>query len=745
MFDRTFGILQRMGRSFMLPIAILPVAGLLMGIGTTFTNEITLEMYHLDQWMGDGTALNALFTIMKDAGQTVFTNIAVIFAIGVAIGMTKKDRETAALAAFLAYMVMNTTMSALLVHDGQILSDGTIIGNLGEGTVASVCGIWTLQTGVFGGIIVGMGVACLHNRFREIEFPQVFAFFGGQRFVPIISILVYMAVGVLMYYVWPFFQLWCSNLGTLVTGTGYLGTMIFGVVKRALIPLGLHHVFYLPFWQTAVGGTMEIGGTVYEGGQNIFFAQLADPDTVKFSADACRYFSGEVIFMIFGLPGAALAMYHCARPERKKEVGSMLLSAALTSMLTGITEPLEFSFLFAAPVLFGVQVILAGSCYMVAQMLDITIGLTFSGGLLDFITLGVMQGNAKTNWILVIPVGMIYFFLYYTSFRFLILRFDLKTPGREEEKISIVPLTPEEWKLDGKPSGDGGSMLEILLKGLGGGENIEAVDCCATRLRCSVRDEKKINEDLLNRTGHSGMLLRGRNIQIIYGPQVSVIKSRLEDCISSQAGSALQPGDMVKPVPQRDIGYKFSPEIKEENRKLSADRARIVGRAGEPAQKKTPPDEPPEIIPQAVCAPAEGKVLKLSEVDDLIFSSELLGKGFAIIPEEGRIYAPLDGVIGEIFDTNHAVAIRGTKGANILIHVGLDTASLKGKYFENHVAAGSKVKKGDLLLSFDMAQIREAGYEIVTPVVVSNTDLYAEVTEPEKEYARMGEEVIFLR
>ena len=433
MKDKIFGVLQRVGRSFMLPIAILPVAGLLLGIGSSFTNATTIETYGLESILGEGTVLNALLTIMSSAGNIIFDNLPIIFAVGVAIGMAKKEKEVAALAAMISFFVMNATINGMLKVMGDILEDGSLAGDVLSGTVVSVCGIQTLQMGVFGGIIVGLGVAALHNKFYKIQLPNALSFFGGSRFVPIISTITYVGVGILMYFIWPVVQNGIYALGGLVTGTGYIGTLIFGIIKRALIPFGLHHVFYLPFWQTAVGGTMEVAGQIVEGGQNIFFAQLADPATVHFSADATRYFSGEFIFMIFGLPGAALAMYRCAKPEKKKQAGGLLLSAALACMLTGITEPLEFSFLFAAPILFVVQVILAGAAYMIAHVLNIAVGLTFSGGLLDLFLFGILQGNAKTSWLLIIPVGIIYFILYYVIFTVLIKKLNLKTQGREDD------------------------------------------------------------------------------------------------------------------------------------------------------------------------------------------------------------------------------------------------------------------------------------------------------------------------
>ena len=369
MKDKIFSVLQRVGRSFMLPIAILPVAGLLLGIGSSFTNATTIETYGLTSLLGNGTILHALLVIMNKVGSAVFDNLPLIFAVGVAIGMAKKEKEVSALSAVIAYFVMNTAINAMLTITGQILENGEIAESVLEGTITSVCGIQSLQMGVFGGIIVGLGVAALHNRFYRIQLPNALSFFGGTRFVPIISTIVYMFVGILMYFVWPVVQNGIYALGSLVTGSGYVGTLIFGLIKRALIPFGLHHVFYMPFWQTAVGGTMEVAGQMVQGGQNIFFAQLADSANIAhFSADATRYFSGEFIFMIFGLPGAALAMYHCAKPEKKKAAGGLLLSAALACKATCITEPLEFSFLFVAPALFVVQVILAGTAYMIAHL-----------------------------------------------------------------------------------------------------------------------------------------------------------------------------------------------------------------------------------------------------------------------------------------------------------------------------------------------------------------------------------------
>ena len=341
MKDKIFGVLQRVGRSFMLPIALLPVAGLLLGIGSSFTNPTTIETYNLGGVIYEGGVLYTILDIMSRTGSAVFDNLALLFAMGVAIGMAKKEKEVAALSGAIAYLVMNTAISVLIMAKGGVEA-------MAENSTTSVLGITTLQMGVFGGIIVGLGVAALHNKFYKTELPQVLSFFGGTRFVPIVCTVVYLIVGIAMFYLWPFVQLGISKLGGLVLNSGYAGTWIYGILERALIPFGLHHVFYMPFWQTELGGSMMIDGSVVTGAQNIFFAELASKSTDVFSVSATRFMSGKFPFMIFGLPAAAFAMYKTARPEKKKVVGGLLLSAALTSMLTGITEPLEFTFIFVA-------------------------------------------------------------------------------------------------------------------------------------------------------------------------------------------------------------------------------------------------------------------------------------------------------------------------------------------------------------------------------------------------------------
>ncbi len=693
MKDKIFGVLQRVGRSFMLPIAVLPVAGLLLGIGSSFTNETTIATYGLQGILGNGTVLHALLMIMSKAGNVIFDNLPIIFAVGVAIGMAKAEKEVAALSAMISFFVMHASINAVLLLAGKVLADGTIAPDVLEGTIASVCGIQTLQMGVFGGILVGLGVAALHNRFYKIELPNALSFFGGSRFVPIISTVTYVGIGILMYFIWPAVQNGIFALGGLVTGTGYFGTLIFGIIKRALIPFGLHHVFYMPFWQTAVGGTMMVDGNLIQGGQNIFFAQLASSDVTHFSADATRYFSGEFIFMIFGLPGAALAMYRCAKPEKKKAAGGLLLSAALACMFTGITEPIEFSFLFVAPMLFAVQVILAGSAYMVAHILNIAVGLTFSGGLLDLVIFGVLQGNAKTSWLRIIPAGIVYFLLYYVLFSFLIKKFDLKTPGREDDDEETKLYTKADVNARRTEAKEGESCSQAenskdsrsaaIAMGMGGRNNITSVDCCATRLRCSIADSSLVDEKLLKSTGAVGVIVKGQGIQIIYGPQVTVIKSELEAYLAEEheedtaetTDGVENMGTKVTAETEASVNLAESKNIAENVHKLYS--------------------------------PFQGVLKPITEAPDEAFASKAMGDGYLVMPENGTVVAPEDGEVMFVFPSKHAIGLKAADGTEYLLHIGVDTVKLNGEGFTVFVSDGQKIKKGDKLMEFDPAYIRE--------------------------------------
>lgn len=742
MKDRIFEVLQRIGRSFMLPIAILPVAGLLLGLGSSFTNETTIATYHLGKVLGDGTILHALLVIMNKVGSAVFDNLPLLFAVGVAIGMAKKEKEVAALSAVIAYFVMNISISAMLELNGEILEDGSVAEDVLTGTIASVCGINTLQMGVFGGIIVGLGVAALHNRYHKISLPNALSFFAGSRFVPIISTIVYMFVGIALYFIWPVVQNGIYALGGLVTGSGYLGTLIFGIVKRALIPFGLHHVFYMPFWQTAVGGTTEVAGQVVQGGQNIFFAQLADASHVThFSADATRYFSGEFIFMIFGLPGAALAMYQTAKPEKKKQAGGLLFSASLTSMLTGITEPIEFSFLFVAPVLFVVQVILAGAAYMIAHLLNIAVGLTFSGGFLDLFLFGILQGNEKTSWLRIIPVGIIYFLLYYVIFSFLIRKWDLKTPGREDDGGEVKLYTKADVNAkksvngDGRKEKNGDTLSETITRGLGGKKNIDGVDCCATRLRCTVFRADLVDDALLRSTGASGVIHKGNGVQIIYGPHVTVIKSNLEEYLETAPDIEYR---------QDNVESASDAKYSQNNRKNASDVGQYSERAeriqdieyrqdnAKMAQEEQQQPKESETVEKVVktvtiSSPITGKAADLSTAPDEAFAGRMMGDGAVVTPTEAVVTAPEDGEVAFVFETKHAIGFTTDSGLSLLLHMGIDTVKLDGKGFTVFVENGQKVKKGDLLMKMDLDYLQAHAPSMASPVLCTELEDHQKV------------------
>ena len=702
-----FGILQRVGRSFMLPIAILPVAGLLLGLGSSFTNETTLATYNLLGVMGPGTVPYFIFSVLGKCGGVIFDNLPLIFAIGVAIGMARQEKEVAALAAAVSFLVMHSAISAMITLTGGA-------ENLLEGSTASVLGITSLQMGAFGGIIVGLGVAALHNRFYKVQMPQVLSFFGGTRFVPIISTLVFALVGILMFFIWQPIQEGINALGMLVYSSGYFGTFLFGMIKRLLIPFGLHHVFYLPFWQTAVGGTMEVAGTVVAGAQNIFFAQLADPTVTHFSTAGTWCFTGEFVLYIFGFPGAALAMYRCAKPERKKQVGGLLLSAALTSILTGITEPLEFSFLFVAPVLFVISSVFAGLAYMLCHILNITVGLTFSGGFIDLALFGILQGNEKTSWLLIIPLGIIFFLAYYFLFSFLIKKFNFKTPCREDGDQETKLYTKADYnaRKSGESTGSGDQVSAAIAQGLGGAANIKDVDCCATRLRCTVTDGSKVDQALLKSTGAAGVVQKGQGVQVVYGPQVNIIKANLEDYLRS--GAARQAVPAVEAAPTE----ASAPEAP----------------AAHGALVKT-------IV---IGSPFHGEAAPVTASPDPAFAEKMMGDGAAVVPCEGVVTAPCDATISFFLDTNHAIGLELEDGVEMLIHVGINTVALKGEGFHALVKEGDQVKKGDRLLEFDLEFIRENATSVSSPVLFTSMEDNQELRLLKAGHVKPGEDLLAL-
>lgn len=696
MKDKIFGVLQRVGRSFMLPIALLPVAGLLLGIGSSFTNETMLAAYGLNSVIHPGTLIYTILDVMSQTGNAVFNNLALLFAMGVAIGMARKEKEVAALSGAVAYIIMNTAIQAMINAAGGVEA-------MPANSTTTMLGITTLQMGVFGGILVGLGVAALHNKFYKIELPQVLAFFGGTRFVPIVSSIVYLVVGIAMFYIWPVVQNCIAALGALVLASGYAGTFIYGLLERALIPFGLHHVFYMPFWQTAVGGTAIIDGVTVTGAQNIFFAELASKSTTVFSVSATRFMAGKFPFMMFGLPGAALAMYQCAKPEKKKAAGGLLLSAALTAFLTGITEPLEFTFIFVALPMYAVHCVLAGLSFMLMHILNVGVGMTFSGGLIDLVLFGVMQGNAKTHWVWVVVVGAVYFVLYYIIFRFMISKFDYKTPGRDDaEEVKLYTRADVNARNTASSSVPAGNdpVSAMIVEGLGGAANLADVDCCATRLRCTVNDAALVKQDVLKASGASGVICKGNGVQVVYGPKVAVIKAKLEDYLESTPKNPV-----VAPSP-----------------------------AAAPAAKDT-----------VLSACLNGTVVPLADVKDEAFASGVLGDGIAIEPSDGELVAPADGEISSTFETHHAVGMTTADGAELLMHIGIDTVKLGGKHFTYLVNEGDKVKKGQPLIRFELEAIKAEGYPVTTTLIVCNTDDYAAVAAKASGTVKQGDALLELK
>lgn len=692
MKNRILSTMQRIGKSFMLPIAILPIAGLLQGIAMALTNQSMIEAYQLESVLGEGTLIYSFMFILKNVASAIFDDLPLIFAAGVSLGMAKKEKGVAVLSAVIAFFVMHTTINSMLMIDGQLLSNGTVSSDVIQGTITSMCGIQTLEMGAFGGILVGLGVSFLHNRYYKIEFPDVFSFFGGTRFVPIISTLVFIIVGIIMFYIWPIIQNSIYSLGHFITGTGYIGTFIFGIIKRCLVPFGLHHLFYLPFWQTAVGGTMVVDGTIVQGAQNIFFAQMTDPNLVHYSVEATRYFTGEFIFMIFGLPGAALAMYQCADFKNKKACGGLLLSAALTSMFTGITEPIEFSFIFVAPILFGVQVLLAGSAYMVAHILNITVGLTFSGGLIDFIMFGVLQGQSKTNWMMIIPVGIVYFLLYYIIFKYLIIKYNLKTLGRDGYQEITVFKNSEKSKDENNPVD---LQSVYVIKGLGGRSNFKELDCCVTRLRATILDMNKIDEGLLKQSGAAGVVCSGEVIQVIYGPRASIIKAKLEEYLENNRDD-----DIESSIVDNNI-YELNSIV-------------------------------------------NGVVKELSDSKDEMVAKKLLGDGLIILPEDNIIRSPCKGKITMIFPTKHAIGITLENNLELLIHFGINTVALNGKGFKLFVENNQDVMPGDILWKVDLDYIKANAVSEEIMIIVINASKDTEFVKLYG-YKEQGELIGFIK
>lgn len=722
--SRIFLTLQTIGRAFFLPVSILPVAGLLLGLGASFTNEKTIAYYHLEKLLAQGTFLNYILTIMNNVGLAVFANLPLIFAMAVAFGMAKKERGVAVLSAGLSFIIMHTTIKTLLVFNGTISPSGEISEKVLNGAIGTVLGIQTLEMGVFGGIITGLGVAFLHNKFYKTKLPAAISFFSGVRFVPIICTFSYIIVGAVSFLIWPFIQQGIYAIGSVVMSTGDVGIFIFGFMERILIPFGLHHIWYIPFWQTGLGGSAVVDGVMQYGAQNIFFAELASPNTKHFSIEAAKFMTGKYSFMMAGLPGAALAMYHCAKPEKRKIVGGLLFSAALTSFLTGITEPIEFTFLFVAPFVFVIHCIFAGLSFALMSILKIAIGTTFSCGLIDLTLFGILPGNSKTNWLMILPVFVLYFTVYYFFFKFVILKWNLKTPGREDDTEEVKLYTKNDYNTMRDERKKGvvleDTVSQAIINGLGGLDNFGDVTCCATRLRMQINNMDLVNDGILKQTGAMGIIKKGNGIQVVYGPTVSVIKSNLTEYI-----------DKIK---EHGMEASFAEEksIKNVDLKVLSLCENCILEDYESLEEIN-----------KIVAPFKGKIFDVENINDKIFNTKVLGDGFAIEIEGNEILAPTNGKIINIYDTEHAFIIEDNYKHNILVHVGLGTVGLNGKGIKLFKKVGDEVKKGEKIGEIDKKIITESGFSLISPITFLNVDKARYNIQVEKEgNVEAGEEAI---
>ena len=661
MFKNAFGVLQKVGKALMLPVAILPAAGILLAIGNALQNPTLIDLAPFL----DNSGIAMVAKIMEQAGSVIFGNLSLLFAVGVAIGLAGGE-GVAGLAAIVGFLIMNATMGTALGIDADALAKH-------PQSYASVLGIPTLQTGVFGGIIVGLIAAYMYNKFFEIELPSYLGFFAGKRFVPIVTAASTVLLGLLMILIWPPIQSGLNAFSTnMVDANRTIAAFIFGVIERSLIPFGLHHIFYAPFWYE-FGSYTNAAGDLVRGDQRIFMEQIKDGVQ---NLTAGTFTTGKYPFMMFGLPAAALAIYHEARPEKKVFVGGLMASAALTSFLTGITEPIEFSFLFVAPVLFGIHAIFAGLSFMTMHLLNVKIGMTFSGGLIDYILFGLI--NPQTNAWIVIPVGLVFAVIYYFGFRFAIRKFNLKTPGRELEE-------EEDQATTGK-SGSG-DLAANILDAMGGKDNISHLDACITRLRVSVNDIKNVDKAELKKLGAAGVLEVGNNIQAIFGPRSETIKGQMKDIMSGKRPRTTSVDTAEKSPEQSNVNSDAIQKARES---------------------------------EVFAAPLKGEIKPITEVPDQVFAGKMMGDGFAIVPVEGTVVSPVNGKIVNLFPTKHAIGILSDTGREILIHVGIDTVNLKGQGFETLVSEDDIIEQGQPLLKVDLNYIKEHATSTITPIVFTN-------------------------
>lgn len=506
--------LQGLGKTFMLPVALLAFMGLFLGLGSSFTSATTIEAF---PFLGN-SALQLIFRFMSTIGGFAFSYLPVLFAIAIPLGLARTEKGVAGFSGFVGYVVMHLSINFYLNETGRLADPD----NLREAGQGMVMGIQSIEMGVLGGIIAGIAVYYLHRRFHNVQLNDAFAFFSGARFVPIITSIVLSVVGLLIPIIWPLFSSLINGIGQLIQNAGFFGPFLFGAGERLLLPTGLHHILVSMIRFTEAGGTMEVAGESVSGALNIFYAQLQSGSDI--SGQATAFLSqGKMPTFMFGLPAVALAIYHTARPENRAAIKGLLISGVLATFVTGITEPIEFLFLFVAPLLYLFHVVMTGLGFMVMALLGVRIGNT-DGGILDFMIFGVMQGT-ETRWYVVLLVGALWFAIYYSVFRYAIKKFDLKTPGRE---VADVEYTDEELTYSKK----GGFATETILEALGGRENIVDLDNCVTRLRMVVKDTNQIDEDVLKQQGALGVMkLDDENVQVVIGTKVASLKQQLESLL----------------------------------------------------------------------------------------------------------------------------------------------------------------------------------------------------------------------
>ncbi|MHB8073286.1 glucose-specific PTS transporter subunit IIBC [Desulfosporosinus fructosivorans] len=654
MFKKSFQVLQQIGRALMTPVAVLPAAGLLLRFGSP-------------------DLLN--MPVIKSAGGVIFENLPLVFAVGVAIGLAGGE-GVAGLAAVIGYLILTKTLD-----------------NMGESFQLALPyqgATHFIDMGVFGGIIIGLVAALLYKRFYNIKLHPVLGFFAGKRFVPIITAVAAVILGVVFAYVWPPIQQGIDAASNWVMNAAS-GPFFFGFIQRLLIPFGLHHIFQTPFYFT-MGSFMDpTTGQVVHGEMARYFAG---------DKTAGRFMVGLFPYMIFGLPAAALAMIHEARADRRKAISGLLISAALTSMLTGITEPIEFVFLFLAPPLFLVHALLAGFSFTVMDLLQVKHGYTFSGGGIDY----VLNYGLSTNGWMVVPFGLLLGVIYYFIFRFAIRKWNLKTPGRESDSEL------EEIQTNAQ-SVSAGSKAANILKAFGGKDNLTALDACITRLRITVKDPGLVNIAELKNLGASGVLEVGENFQAIFGTQSDSLKEEMKEII--RTGGA---GD------------------KED--------AKISGASLLPNPQKPEPVPPKPTMDKAISiyAPLAGEIIDLAEVPDPVFAEKMMGDGFGIKPSDGLVLSPVKGKVHNTFPTKHALGLVSEDGLEILIHVGLDTVNLKGQGFEMLVTEGDLVSVGTPLLKVDLPYIEANAKSSITPIVFTN--LEGRTLEIKKGLAEAGKTLV---